>query len=62
MELKVDQKNRRVALLGQAKESLSVAVDLGWSYSCESSHHAKFQGAGMGRARLSYGGKLNLLI
>ena len=34
-----------------------MAVDLGWSYFCEFSHHAKFQGAGMGRTRLSHGGR-----
>ena len=34
-----------------------MAVDLGWSYFCEFSHHAKFQGAGMGRTRLIYGGR-----
>ena len=36
-----------------------MAVDLGWSYFCEFSHHAKFQGAGMGRTRLIYGGRQN---
>ena len=34
-----------------------MAEDLGWSYSCESSHHATFQGAGMGRSRFSDGGR-----
>ena len=34
-----------------------MALDLGWSYSCESSHPATFQGVGMGRTRLSYGGR-----
>ena len=26
-----------------------MTLDIGWSYSCESSSHGKFQGAGMGR-------------
>ena len=34
-----------------------MSVDLGWSYFCESSHHANFQGAVMGRTRLSHGGR-----
>ena len=34
-----------------------MAVDLEWSYSCEPSHHAKFQEAGMGRTRLFHGGR-----
>ena len=34
-----------------------MAVDLGWSYFCESSRPATFQGAGMGRTRLTYGGR-----
>ena len=34
-----------------------MALDLGWSYSYESSHPATFQGVGMGRTRLSYGGR-----
>ena len=36
-----------------------MSIYLGWSYSCESSHHAKFQGAGMSRTRLSHGGRQN---
>ena len=31
-----------------------MAIDLGWSYSCQSSHHATFHGAGIGRTRLSH--------
>ena len=34
-----------------------MAVDLGWSYFCESSRPATFKGAGMGRTRLTYGGR-----
>ena len=34
-----------------------MAVDLEWSYSCEPSHHAKFQEAGMGITRLFHGGR-----
>ena len=34
-----------------------MSVDLGWSYSCESTHHANFQGAAMGRTRLFHGGR-----
>ena len=36
-----------------------MAVDLEWSYSCEPSHHAKFQEAGMGRTSLFHGGRQN---
>ena len=34
-----------------------MSVDLGWSYFCESSHHANFQGAAMGRTGLFHGGR-----
>ena len=34
-----------------------MSVDLGWSYFCESSHQANFQGAAMGRSRLFHGGR-----
>ena len=54
---KGDQKNLIVTLLRLAKESHNVAVDLGRSHSCESSHHAKFQGVGMSRTGISYGGR-----